>query len=85
MRRGPLSGEYRAALDAIVAARRSAGLTQRAVADILIKPPSYVAKIELGERKLDFLEFIELADAIGCSPMTLLERVQAAVRNQAAA
>ena len=56
MKRGPLGGEYRAALDIIVSARQAAGMTQRELAHKLRKPPSYVAKIELGERKLDFLE-----------------------------
>ncbi len=32
------------------------------------KPPSYVAKYELGERRLDVLEFLDIATAIGFDP-----------------
>lgn len=39
----------------------SAGLTQREVARKLGKPPSYVAKIETGERRVDFIELQVLA------------------------
>ncbi len=48
--------------------RKKAGLTQTVVAERLSKPPSYVAKYELGERRLDLLEFIDIAAAIGFDP-----------------
>jgi transcriptional regulator with XRE-family HTH domain len=60
------------------ARRKAAGLTQTAVAKRLGKPPSYVAKYELGERRLDVLEFLDIAAAIGFDPSafirTLLRR-----------
>jgi transcriptional regulator with XRE-family HTH domain len=37
-------------------ARTESRLTQREVASRLGKPPSYVAKVELGERRLDAVE-----------------------------
>jgi transcriptional regulator with XRE-family HTH domain len=42
-------------------ARRKARLTQRQVADALGKPQSFVSKYESGERRLDVLEFHEVA------------------------
>lgn len=42
-------------------ARLEATLTQRQVAQKLRKPPSYVAKIEMGERRVDFIELQVLA------------------------
>ena len=57
MRRWVSSPSYRLALEAIVAARHKAGLSQKALADLLGKPPSFIAKIELGERRLDLIEF----------------------------
>jgi transcriptional regulator with XRE-family HTH domain len=59
---------YRASLKVaplLVARRKSAGLTQTAVAKRLGKPPSYVAKYELGDRRLDVLEYLDIAAAIG--------------------
>jgi transcriptional regulator with XRE-family HTH domain len=54
------------------AQRNKAGLTQTVVAERLGKPPSYVAKYELGDRRLDVLELIDLAAAIGFDPCKLI-------------
>lgn len=43
-------------------------MTQQAVADKLGKPQSYVAKVEGFERRLDVIEFLEFAKAIGFDP-----------------
>jgi hypothetical protein len=50
-----------------------AGINQRSD---LESPPSYVAKYELGDRRLDVLEFLDLAAAIGfpCTFLTSLGR-----------
>ena len=59
----------------LVAERKAAGLTQTAVAARLGKPPSYVAKYEGGDRRLDVLEYLDVAAAIGfdpCEPLRLL-------------
>jgi transcriptional regulator with XRE-family HTH domain len=52
----------------LVAKRKAAGLTQTAVAERLGKPPSYVAKYEGGDRRLDVLEYLDVAAAIGFDP-----------------
>jgi transcriptional regulator with XRE-family HTH domain len=52
----------------LVAERKAAGLTQTVVAQRLGKPPSYVAKYEGGDRRLDVLEFLDIAAAIGFDP-----------------
>jgi len=49
----------------MVSAREAAGLTQAQVAERLGKPQSFVSKYERGERRLDFTEFLELADLLG--------------------
>ena len=56
----------------LIAARKAAGLTQTVVADRLGKPPSYVAKYEGGDRRLDVLEFLDIATAIGFDPCDLI-------------
>jgi transcriptional regulator with XRE-family HTH domain len=52
--------------------RKAAGLTQTVVADRLGKPPSYVAKYEGGDRRLDIVEFLDVAAAIGFDPCRLI-------------
>jgi transcriptional regulator with XRE-family HTH domain len=54
------------------ARRKAAGLTQTVLAERLGKPPSYVAKYEGGDRRLDVLEFLEIAAAIGFDPCRLI-------------
>lgn len=58
------------------ARRKDAGLTQTTVAERLGKPPSYVAKYEGGDRRLDLLEYLDVAAAIGFDPCALIRALQ---------
>jgi transcriptional regulator with XRE-family HTH domain len=58
------------------ARRKAAGLTQTVVAQRLGKPPSYVAKYEGGDRRLDVLEFIDVAAAIGFDPAGVIRALR---------
>lgn len=49
----------------MIKTRKSRKMTQAEVAKLLGKPQSYVAKYELGERRLDVVEMIEISKAIG--------------------
>lgn len=60
----------------LVAARKAHGLTQIQVAERLGKPPSYVAKCEIGERRLDVLEFLDFAAAVGFDPCELIRALK---------
>jgi transcriptional regulator with XRE-family HTH domain len=60
----------------LVAERKAHGLTQTQIAALLGKPPSYVAKYELGERRLDVLEFLDVAAAIGFDPAEFIRSLQ---------
>jgi transcriptional regulator with XRE-family HTH domain len=57
----------------MIEARKKAGLTQQKLANRLKKPQSFVAKYEGGERRLDVLEFLSVARAIGAEPVRLLK------------
>jgi transcriptional regulator with XRE-family HTH domain len=57
----------------LIAERKAAGLTQTAVAERLVKPPSYVAKYEGGDRRLDLLEYLDVAAAVGFDPRELMQ------------
>ena len=63
--------EYRSLVELLTATRLEQSLTQQEVADRLGKPQSYVAKVEGAERRIDLLEFIDLARALGVDPNDL--------------
>ena len=68
---------HRKLRELLIATRKGAGLTQTVVAERLGKPPSYVAKYEGGDRRLDVLEYLDVAAAIGfdpCEPIRSLLR-----------
>jgi transcriptional regulator with XRE-family HTH domain len=56
-------------------ARLASGLRQVDVAQQLAKPQSYIAKIESGERKLDFIEVLDICAAIGLDPCELTKEL----------
>ncbi|MFG1283891.1 helix-turn-helix domain-containing protein [Xanthobacter autotrophicus] len=61
----------------VTQARKAAGLSQAAVAEKLGRPQSYIADIERNERRIDVIEFLALAEAIGFDPLGVLEEVRA--------
>ncbi|MGB8421631.1 helix-turn-helix domain-containing protein [Paraburkholderia sp.] len=67
--------QYRALLDRLIAARKAGGLSQAELASRLGRPQSFVAKIEIGERRLDVIEFLELARILGVTPESVLENL----------
>lgn len=71
------SRRYNNFLEGIVSARRAAGFTQQELARKLRRPQSYVSKYERGERRLDVLEFVEVARALSTDPCVLLEHLEA--------
>ncbi|MGG5890690.1 helix-turn-helix domain-containing protein [Falsiroseomonas sp. HC035] len=57
----------------MIAERRlAAGLTQVELATRLGRPQSFVSKYETGERRLDVVEFLEIAEALSFDPAELL-------------
>ena len=75
---------YKELIRRFVAARNAAGLTQQAVADQLDKPQSYLAKVEGLERRLDVVEPLQLAKAIGIDPVPAIRAAWATVRRERA-
>lgn len=58
----------------LVEARKEAGISQQELARRLKRSQSFIAKIEVGERRIDVVEFIEIARALGREPTELLAR-----------
>ena len=69
------SRRHRALLAVLIGSRREIGLTQRALAAKMKRPQSFVAATETGERRLDIVEFFDIAEALAFDPVTLFERV----------
>lgn len=63
----------------IVEERENAGLSQGELGALLDPPrsQSYVGKIEVGLRRLDALEYFDIARAVGFDPCGLLEKLEA--------
>jgi transcriptional regulator with XRE-family HTH domain len=59
----------------LITARKSKKLTQTGLAEKLGRPQSFVSKYERGERRLDIIEFIEVAKAIGFDPKSFVDRL----------
>jgi transcriptional regulator with XRE-family HTH domain len=68
--------KYARLRELLKAERKAAGLTQTVVAKRLGKPPSYVAKYEGGDRRLDLLEFLDIARVIGFDPGRIIRSLR---------
>jgi transcriptional regulator with XRE-family HTH domain len=62
--RSLFSPAYRRLCDWLVAGRQAQSLTQFQLAERLGRPQSFVSKYERGERRLDFVEVFEIAEAL---------------------
>jgi transcriptional regulator with XRE-family HTH domain len=66
------SPQHQKLRELLIAARKKASMTQAEVAELLGRPQSFVAKYEGGERRLDVIEFMQVARAVGADPARLL-------------
>ena len=69
------SARHKRLIEEIVGARTAAGLSQRALATLLKRSPSYVSKFEAGERRLETCEFVDVCEAIGVHAPEILQHV----------
>lgn len=70
------SQAHRAFCELLIEARLKAGMTQIDVAKRLGKPQSYVSKYEGGERRLDVVEFMAAARALGVDPAAFIRALK---------
>jgi len=66
---------YLKAIETLRAARKSARLTQTELAFKLGRRQQFVSKYESGERRLDVIEFLDVATALGLTTESLLQQV----------
>jgi transcriptional regulator with XRE-family HTH domain len=74
------SAQYRDLLARIRSVRQARGITQQELARRLGRPQSYVSKVELGERRIDVVEYLHLMRAIEGEPLALLRDIERAYR-----
>lgn len=75
MKKALYERSYAAFTDLLRKERKKAGLTQAMLAKKLRRPQSYVSKYERGDRRLDVIEFLEIARAMKFDPGEFLQRL----------
>lgn len=76
MAKGFQDARYRKLISLLVAERKRQGRSQEALAEALQKHQQFVSRYEIGERRLDVIEFADVARALGLSPAALLQSVR---------
>jgi transcriptional regulator with XRE-family HTH domain len=62
--------------EVITNARERAGIKQNELATKLELPASYLSKIESGTRRLDVIELVRMAEAMGSDPAEIVRELQ---------
>ena len=70
------STRHKILIDFIVSKREAAGLTQAQLAAKLGEYQSYVARLESGQRRVDVVEFLELAIVLGFDPSKAIRFIE---------
>ena len=66
------NSDYQLLLTVLKAARKRAGVSQVDLAERLGNTQTFVSKCERGERRIDAVELVEFAEALGVKPLGLL-------------
>lgn len=66
----------------LIEARTARNLTQVELAKKLKRPQSFVSKYERGERRLDVIEFFEVARALGADPIAFLKELYGSAKER---
>lgn len=56
-------------------ARENAGEKQKKLSEKLGMPTSYIGKCELGERRIDVIEFIEIVKILKLDPVEIFKKI----------
>ena len=75
MRKSIHTAEYAALVKELKRLRSAAKLTQRELATRLSVAPSWVAKVESAERRIDVIELCSLLMECGADPKAVVEQV----------
>lgn len=62
------SKRHKALIDLLIERREAAGMTQADLANRLGEYQSFIARLESGQRRIDVVEFLDLAEILGFDP-----------------
>ncbi|MEQ1782535.1 MAG: helix-turn-helix transcriptional regulator [Hyphomonadaceae bacterium] len=82
MPRSVFTQSYKSLLEVLVDMRKASGVTQVELAKRLGKPQPWVSLYERGVRRIDVIEFVAIAKALGVKPEKMFERVLAKMPKQ---
>ena len=71
---------YKLFREMLTSIRLEKGLLQSDVADRVRKPQSFISKYERGERRLDFAEFVQIAEALDIDAADFLREYKARLK-----
>lgn len=76
------SPEYVLLRELLQRERRIAGMTQEEVARDLGRAQSFVSKYEMGERRLDVVDFIRLCEVLSANPSMLVRELRKTLKER---
>jgi HTH-type transcriptional regulator/antitoxin HipB len=71
------SDRHKRLAELLVEKRKLAGMTQAAVAKALGRHQPFVANLEMGDRRIDVIELLDLAQVLGFDPNEVISQLQA--------
>ncbi|MEH1815523.1 MAG: helix-turn-helix transcriptional regulator [Nostoc sp.] len=75
MPKSVFSEDYNRFRQLLIEARKAAKLTQTELSAKLGLPQSYVSKYERGERRLDVIEFLQVAQVLEIDPLAFIKEL----------
>ena len=70
------TAKYHRLCELLIEARKEKGLSQEVLAEKLGYLQTVVSKYERGERRLDVIEFLDVAQALGIDPHKIIRKVE---------
>ena len=71
MPKSAFTGAHRHLVEALIAARKRAGLTQAQLGELIGKDQKFVSLVEQSQRRVDVIEFYVLTTAMNVDPVKL--------------
>jgi len=73
--RGVKDTRYQRLLTVLINARQKKGVPQSSLATQLGRPQQFVSRYELSKRRLDVMEYVDVATNLGLDPLSELARI----------